>query len=206
VFLLYIDTASYFFYYFSPLLGAIVVSTKKQIVLIPYWVAETLKRNQLPIADCLDISKLRKVMSINDLVLFMALQNSIRNLTSAEVSCNILMAWLNHANAKSEEIKTEINTIVAMSGAPEFTDQLNNRLFTIDSKLNDYETPFNIYDLTPDYSGVVVYPGFFVNNGDTRLETVFIEAVLAALYVYDSYDIVSQTQYFKRYLELLSNN
>lgn len=174
--------------------------------MIPYWIVETLKRNQLPISDCLNINSLTKVVSLNDLVLFMALQKCISKLTKAEVGCDLLMPWLKGANNQTEEIKAKIQDIVAVSDSPEYLEELNTKLFIKDSNINDYETAFNIYDLTPEYSCVVIYPGFFLNNDDTRLELSFIEAVLAALYVYDSFDIVSQTQYFKRYLELLSNN
>lgn len=181
------------------------MKSKKQIVLIPFWVHEAMTRNQLPLAECLNLPVLRPVLALQDLVGFCTLQNFLRQLTGVEVSDGLFEHLLDSIPADQPDLKDFfLNQVWAMQGDESFRRDIQARLFEPELKQSCYEEPFITYDLTPTVVGVVIFPGFFTKNGTQELQSNLISAILKVLYVYDTYSEVAKTSLFKRYLELLS--
>lgn len=54
-----------------------MINQDKHVVLIPHWIAETLERNGLALVDALDLQKLLKISSRDDILGYMALNRNI---------------------------------------------------------------------------------------------------------------------------------
>lgn len=179
---------------------------KKHIILIPYWVQESLQRQQLPLATCLDFEALKPIMSLNDLVTFSTLQHHVETCTGKDtaVGDSLFFHWIrNIPESHRDSVDYLTKTVSTLETDPSFHAEVKARLFDPAGKLDRYPQPFIIYDLTPEVAGVVIYPGFF-GKADEALQLSLIEAILKTLYVYDTYNEVSKTPLFRRYLELLS--
>jgi hypothetical protein len=179
------------------------MGTQKHVVLIPYWVEETLRRNSVHISDCTDISKVQKLFSLEDLAIFFKLQSSGLLIYGANSENDLQQLWREIAtdNLALYDFYSNIDTL---SNDPTIVKSLQDRLFNQDAKNERYEKAFNVIDLSADVVGVVIYPGFFIGNGDLDLQYHVVTAVLKLLYVYDDYTNVSKTSMFTRYLKLLS--
>lgn len=178
---------------------------KKEIVLIPHWIQETLKRNQLPLTACLELKTIRPLVALSDLIAFCALQERLEYVLGAYSSNYLFNAWMDSFPSDDPELKNFFLTSI-WSVVHDATVQkdVHERLFVPEARISQYEEPFITYDLTPTVLGVVIYPGFFVASSTKELQRSLIAAILKVLYVYSTYSEVAKTSLFKRYLELLS--
>jgi hypothetical protein len=180
---------------------------KKTVVLIPFWIQETMKRNGLQLADCLKFEVVKPITSLNDLVLFYALQQRDTHLVGKDTYLNngLYGAWANSIPADNKELLSFFtDSVTELCRDASFQAELDARLFCADAAQGQYKEAFDIYDLTPEVVGVVVNPGFFVGTGNTELQQSLVEAILKVLYVYEPSHEVAKTPLFKRFLELLS--
>ncbi len=181
------------------------MSEANQIILIPHWIHETLRRHQLNITDVLNFDALRRVVSASDLTGFMLLNQHSNKLGVTEdegSSYGLEWAW---GNLKEEHSHYLNNTIHPLMNLEMSFAELQGRLFSVDSLSTQYDTPFNIYDLAPRFTGVVIYPGFFTGeDGSAQHEFALLRALVKALYVSAPFHDVAQTSVFLRYLGLLS--
>lgn len=185
------------------------MSIKKNIVLIPYWVEDTLKRNRLPLRACLNFNELKSVMALGDLVSFTALQRYVTLCTGMKDASlgSLFMLWLESIPQDNREmVEFLTNQVGKLENDPSFATALEARLFISEAKSERYPTPFITYDLTREVAGVVIYPGFFGPHEPnlTGLQQELVVALLKLLYVYHAYSEVARTPLFRRYLELLS--
>lgn len=173
--------------------------TNKSVVLIPYWVEEALKRNQLPLAKALDFSVMKNILSSNDLVLFVTAQSMLPKMIDC---CALQMGW----QITDAESKALYNQVMQLSNDPSFKTEYENRYIHLNGDAQ-YEKPFITYDLSLEVSGLVLYPTFYQEGSLTPVPQHHfdaVEAVLKTLYVYNTYDEVAKTPLFQHYLELLS--
>lgn len=178
---------------------------KKEVILIPHWIQESLARKNLPLSACLNFEQMRSHLSLNDLVGFLVLQKAWMEVAGYEYYSALYQHWLDSiANDRAELRDYLSQTIKPLEGDASFEKDIETRLFTEDT-LAQYKQPFIIYDtLASSVMGAVLYPGFFVADRNDELQKDFIEAILKVLYVYDASHEVAQTPLFKRYLELLA--
>jgi hypothetical protein len=185
------------------------VPDKKTVVLIPYWIQEILKRNQLPLSACLDLNKINVLLSVNDLCGFLALQNTkyFKLVTGSDKTYSLLTDILSDSIAKTDsELRYYFfNTIEQLKDDISFSNELEARLFNVDSKLNEYNEAFSMYDLSPEACGIVIYPGYFTTN-NIVLQKAVVESIIEILYVYLPFHKVAKTVYFEQYLKLLSSS
>lgn len=182
------------------------MSVKKQIILIPYWVQEILRRNKLDLSVCLDLKQLKAIMSLSDLAGFVALGDHLGMLTGIQDATigDTFWAWSKSTAVNDTETRAFHDMVCTLARDTTVQADLCARLFDEGARQPHYEKAFDIYDLTPEFAGVVVYPGFFGKSGNLQLHFPLVEAMLKALYVYIPYSEVAKTALFKRYLELLS--
>lgn len=181
--------------------------TKKQVILIPYWMQEVVNRNNLSLADYLDIAKLKEVTSINDLAGFYELNNQqhFQTIFGSEVFLDSFLSrlWLSSAECKGSDVVSIFNTVESISQTTRL--EVVSRLFNPDSRTDMYEEPFAICDINQQVCGLIIYPGFFNKNASPTLQLKAVEAIIKVLCIYDSYSEVAKSQLFNRYLVLLSN-
>lgn len=177
----------------------------KKIILIPYWITEALKRAGLPASDALNLKVLKNILSVNDLVMFLALQKHFERIVGCMPPDILLWMWTDVNQLDSETlIEYGYQNLLPLSEDVSLQNELSARLFDSNSKSNHYEKPFIVCDITPDVAGIVIYPGYFDKINKIELQKKVVEEVLRILYVYCAPHVVADTVFFKRYLELLS--
>lgn len=154
---------------------------KKEIVLIPYWIQESLARKNLPLDTCLKMDTLRSMTSVEDLAGFAAAQQFLAVICGCEVDAYGLESnWNLYSNDLSREfIRNVINVHKADTNTVE---GVRNRLFNPELKKSTDVSPFITYDIAPTALGVVVNPGFFTANPDRTLQYQLLDSILNALY------------------------
>lgn len=181
---------------------------KKKLVLIPYWIAESLKRNPtLTMSAVLSFPTIRKIASLNDLLCMEALQEMGAWLTGQEWMPNSLWEiWSKSVpDDQPETYKFLTGGVWSLAKDACIVSEVKARLFSPESRHPRHEKAYTCYDLSADVLGVVINPGFFVGTPDTKeLQLALTRDVLKVLYVYDTQSEVAKTSLFKRYLELLS--
>jgi hypothetical protein len=182
------------------------VNEAKEVILIPHWVHETLRRHQLPITDVLNFSSLRPKISVNDLVGFLYLNRSAQRLgfdKNQGFDNRLTSAWMNQCPAEHADFLW--NTVYPLMDMKQFQLEVEDRLFTPESRSAQYEVPFNIYDLSSGFVGVVINPGFFTGeDGTLQHQFTLLRELVKALYVSAPFHEVATTDVFLRYLGLLS--
>jgi hypothetical protein len=180
--------------------------TNKKIVVVPYWIYETVHRNRMSLADALDFEKIRQICSAVDLAAFMALQDCATNLVGGDTRTgqwNLELGW--RESIRTEESRSLLeSTIVPLIYDKSFIQAAQDRLFSEDSRNERYSEPFNYYDIAPAVGAIVISPGFYTAGAPDELHLRTVEAILKALYVYAPHNEAASTPWFKRYLELLS--
>lgn len=177
---------------------------KKDIVLIPYWIEETLRRNELPLSSILSLEKLKSVCAINDVASFMVAQDFANLVMGFQTSTGLFMGWLKNTSDKDIETRKYHSLILSMASAQSLNTEVKTRLFDFETKSNNYEQPFKVVDLDLGICGVVIYPGHFTEQINTGLQEQLLEAILKVLYAYNTYDEVAREPLFLRYLEVMS--
>lgn len=190
------------------------MSVKTRVVLIPFWIAESLKRAGLQTSDCVDYKKVKDCVSTHDLITFLAAQELTGALIGMKDSnpggaWDLGFIWNESMKPCSEEQLKEAATLYEVAYGPNYLDEVKARLFTPGSNGPEYsptyEKPFITYDLAPDVVGVVMYPGFFTESPSKEQQLSLVDAVLKVLYVYNTaYHEVASTLWFKRFLQLLA--
>lgn len=179
---------------------------KKQFILIPYWIEEALKRKRLPLATCLDLNQLSQITSLQDRAAFLALEKFDAALTGKPetVETGLFWAWLQSIPANDSEGSAALDAIVKLSDDASVQADVAARLFEGSVPAERHTQAFDIYDLSREYVGAVIYPGYFHQHGSQVTQASLVVAMLKALYVYKTHSEVAKTALFRRYLELLA--
>lgn len=183
-------------------------------VFIPYWIEAALKRNSCSPEVCLNYTKLRQFVSLDDAVGFLALQEtkSITRKEGNEVVRTLFSMWSESAEgAHAAEFQ---QAVVPMSRSIELEKDLLARLSLKDNSAmlgtptNGQIDQENVYykqiDLGGITHGVVIYPGFveFIHTPENEFK--FVVDQLKVFYVYLKSYQVSLMPVFRKYLYLLS--
>lgn len=180
----------------------------KKVVLIPHWIHETLNRHQLPVSEALNFNALRRIVSANDMAAYVLLNRHAHHVGLGEPNEQYREIDLGVAFQKTimaEHTSYLYEVVYPLADSPSVKNDLVDRLFSADSRTPQYEEPFNIYDLSTEFQGVVINPGFFTGEaGSDQHVFNLLEAVVKALYVYAPLHEVASTSVFLRYLGLLS--
>lgn len=206
----------------------------KNIILIPHWIAEALGRNKLAVADCLNLDRLRNVVSTNDLVGFLALQNHVHRVVGGDEKLNFLYdcAWTLQRNWVGEDAyayscgdRQELPPNASLNNQelrlPDKSHPNYRFVYeqlgvlaedaTVVKELTDRlfsfdrdQTRYEKPFITYDLTREVA--GVVINPGlfSSGDQVAVVEAVLKLCYVYQPYHEVCMTSWYKRYLELLS--
>jgi hypothetical protein len=182
------------------------VNEAKEVILIPHWIHESLNRHQRPVGEVLNFASLRRIVSVDDMVAFLLLQRVSDRVGVSEPNRGLVSlqtAWGTTVTAEHSDYL--YNTVYPLTEMKQFQEDLVERLFSADARSAQYEKPFNIYDLSSKYLGVVINPGFYTGEDGTTLRQFdLLEELVKALYVSAPFHEVATTPVFLRYLGLLS--
>lgn len=176
---------------------------KKQVILIPYWVEDILKRKEFSIKDAINYDVVLSNLSKEDLAQYFALGNFDKRIFGGEYYSCLPEALLASTADKSKYSKI-YDEVYTYSQDDSIKKGLVDRLFNSNNKTNTYESPFRVVDLTTEYCGVIIYPGYFIQDSNTELQKAVLEEILKVLYVYGATHEVASTTFFQSYLKLVS--
>lgn len=179
------------------------------VVVIPFWIQESLHRNNLTIEECLDYEKIKRVVSTDDLAGFYNAQTLLRVLVGSEdnmlTSNELYGLWERNIPLDRPELRAEMQDFTSnLARVLGPVEQLIGRLFDDGTKEMRYPDPFKIVDLANKVFGLVIYPGHFDRGGELCLQGELVKALLKAFNMYDAYDELAASPLFKRFLDLLS--
>lgn len=206
----------------------------KNIILIPHWIAEALGRNKLAVADCLNLDRLRNVVSTNDLAGFLALQNQVHHVVGGDEKLNFMYdcSWIlqtiwvgeeafNYCGADRLDLPPYAHLNTQPQRQPDKShpnyrfvyEQLGvlaedaTTVKELTDRLFSFERDRTRYEkpfITYDLTREVA--GVVINPGlfGSSDQVAVVEAILKLCYVYQPYHEVCMTSWYKRYLELLS--
>ncbi len=170
------------------------------VYVIPSWIADALKRHGLQIADILNFSKIKPILSMNDLLSVEAAQSFFQQVTGVRESQSIIYEWFTTADDKD---KVYIEKQLEPLSKDKFQrDTVNDRLFSENNFSGN--TPYEVVPLADLAIGVIVYPGAFAASKAHDHHLNVLRAILKQLYVYEKHGPVSESPLNLRYLELLA--
>lgn len=174
------------------------------IYLIPPWISDALKRHKLQLVDLLDIRKMRRILSMNDLLAVEALQTFNQHVFGCEAGSGSLMyEWLVSAADRKDDVSFVNTVLTPLAKEKAQHDTIKERLFS-GVATSDKEQSFEIVPLDTRGIGVVIAPGFFSTGNLGERQFALIRAVLKQLYVYEKQSVVASLTLYLKYLELLS--
>lgn len=178
----------------------------RNIIFLPQWIAESLVIQKEPLSTVLDINKMRKLTSTNDLIGLVALNDSIGDLMGLDIKLaigkGISDCWLAR-NKRDTQLFLE-NTVAPNVDA-NTAKEVFNRIIN-DKSLDHVDVDeFEAIDIDRDVSVIVLKYGFFNRNEKNHIQFELIEAILQILYIYYPHHVVANTAIGRKYLELLSS-
>jgi len=178
----------------------------RTIIYIPQWIAENVQRNKENLSVVLDLQRLSKFTSVDDLASFVALNDAIGGLLGLDINLNIgagiSQYWMQCADTATKAFFT--NT-VAPNITPNMAHDAFVRLMGAKSIFEeDYSDTFDAIDLGANASAILLKYGFFDVIEPRQMKFKLIEAVLQILYVYYPHHEIAGSAIGRTYLELLT--
>jgi len=178
-------------------------------ILVPYWIAKVLQRNALHAKTVLDLPQLKKVCSLDDLALMLALNNNPERVTGlAGVSTELTDYW----RTTSSRGLLEIEQLV-----PLYAGKLEERLFS------DHEADANqvadenslvgkafelqMVEAPNSLSNVnlmVIHPGYFGGKHLGMCQRVAVREHLKQSYAFSSFSVLANNPLFAKYVANLA--
>ena len=169
----------------------------KNLFLVPYWLLGALERNGLPLSAVKDLPKLRELVSTEDLVLTLALNQCTETVFGVNApTSGPAVYWL--GNPESFAAYQQLVELL-----PLHAQGLEERLYSDKNIDPRYPKEFEIRDLDNEAFLVIIYPGHFGGADATRHQTKLIRAYLELWYGYSNFDSVAQDPLFRQYLSRL---
>lgn len=180
----------------------------KNFVLIPFWVENVLNRNNIDIIDILNYSKLKSILSTNDLAQLKSLQTieEISSFKELDGKWYLFNSWMNSAQ---ESEKVELDSVInQLSCSKDLQQDLLDRLSLEYAPLvfDESASKYKILDLNRDVTAIVLNPGFIDFERDQMNQFNLISDLLKSLYVYSTFSEVSNYSLFNKYVQSLEDN
>lgn len=174
----------------------------KELVFVPYWIHESLRRKALSISTVLDYSKIREHFSLTDCAGLLSLQedNGIVPFSNKHWFGHLLSSW--GKSATSAQVLELDSTIRPLSHGDDIKGELLTRLEPTD---DEEIPPYELVNIERGCAYLVVYPGFVkaMQHSEERLELT--RKVLKVFYVHNKVQDVSRSEMFSDYVTMLEN-
>jgi hypothetical protein len=175
------------------------MNTLSTVVFIPYWIAHTLRRRNLPYTTIFNFPEMAKYFSHQDLALLRAanLEGNLKMLNVTQVSpeqrqdddraigvdepvgtigWNANEWYQSDSQTQNPELDIALNSVMALTYTEQTRQMLIDRLYSEDGVEAQFDEPFAFVDLGRTHIGVVIHPGYFIATTDspTDRELLFI--------------------------------
>lgn len=178
-------------------------------ILVPYWIINTLRRNQMAPKLVLDLPQLKKVCSSEDLAIMLALNNNPERVTGLRGTPTALVDFWSSINVSAYR---EIETLI-----PLYADKLDDRLFSdfeANSTQNVSEDSLvgKAFELlmveTPNarclINVMVINPGYFGGKHLTMCQRAAVREHLTQSYAFSSFSVLANSPLFAKYVANLA--
>ena len=175
------------------------MNTLSTVVFIPYWIAHTLRRRNLPYSTIFNFQEMATYFSHQDLALLRAanLEANLKVLNVTQLSPEQRQAedaaivdvyeqgtigWFGHEwyqtddQVNDEALRRALNSVMDLTFSEETRKMLTDRLYSEDGVEVQFDEPYAFVDLGRKHIGVVIHPGYFIATTDspTDRELLFI--------------------------------
>ena len=179
----------------------------KVMVLVPNSIVEVLRRNRLPLDSILDYTKLRGLVSVQDISAFLSLQRTDKiDLVKSTYNSYLLTSWKQN---RSNDERAELDSVVVSLSYSEATvkelyESLADKFIEepMDGKARD---PYEIIDITREAFAVVIKPGFLTLQKSNKDHLDLLRKVLKVFYEYQQPHEVASLAIYNLYLRLLED-
>lgn len=180
------------------------MTTDTNLVLVPYWIYQTLKRKNLGIRTLTDYAQMRQVFSIEDLTGLLALQSGANSIVpvSRYYEGRLLNHWMSSAKgAQSVELDS---TVIPRSCSDDVRKEAFGRLS--EEVDGDESSAYEVISTERGLVFVVLNPKFTkaISSIDEQLE--FLRKILKVFYVYQTPKEVAYSSVFSDYVGLLNKS
>lgn len=174
----------------------------KNIIFVPHWISEVLKRNNCSLKEVLNYDVLRKYVSLDDLSGLLGFQQT-PEIARLKLSSNnsLLSKWESSAN--TQRSRPELDSMVApmsYSKEKEVVSRLQKSGY--DAYDDGYDV-FNVVDVDRDNFLVIMNNGFLEEIKNSEVFVKLVTKLLSQSYVYCRIEEVSKTPVFRTYVDLL---
>lgn len=177
------------------------VTAKTSLIVVPFWVADAIRRNKLDHIDILEYSAVQKIMSIEDMAHFVAINSAvIPGIDGAEYI--ILNKW----REATECTGNSLNQLYRVTEAVNTKQDITTRLLVDNFDIASIENPEQLYqvDIKKDSNVyITVKAGFLNAMNSNEFRKQFYSDVLKKLYSLLPIHMVSTYDLFNHYLKSL---
>lgn len=184
----------------------------RRLYAIPYWVASTMRRNNMKMEELLDFEKAKAVLSQNEIVDLLTIHQLGKDLfpTKSNHHDNPFSCWWFTDNQTKESIKANSVIESKMVLEPGRFDEVKNRLYSEDTYRTDVAVSpsdpaagFEVVALRDQAVGVILYNNIRKAGDARELEYQLLRAIVKQLYVYEQPTKVAESFVYSLYLRTL---
>jgi hypothetical protein len=172
------------------------MNTLSTVVFIPYWIAHTLRRRNMPYSTILNFKEMVKYFSHQDLAMLMAAnreenlnflyltQKSPAQLKDEQNCCiglddNHSIGWYpvewntafsNDANLENDTEQQAYHSVTNLAYSDQTKQMLFERLYSEEGADARFDEPYQMVDLGRKHIGVVIHPGYFIETTDSAVD------------------------------------
>jgi hypothetical protein len=204
------------------------MNTLSTVVIIPYWIAHTLRRRNLPYTTLFNFPEMVALLKAANLEANLKTLNVTQRSTEQQrddstavidVYQEGTIGWTGNewyqtdGQTRDEGLDRALNSVMDLAFSDQTSQMLIDRLYSEEGVDAKFDEPYAFVDLGRKHIGVVIHPGYFIATTDspTDHELLFLRqyeltrAILLALYVQaPGFHLVASSPVFLRYLGLLS--
>ena len=178
---------------------------KRYPILVPYWIAKQINRNNLSYNIIFDLAKLSTICSKEDLAIMLCLNfnpnTSSHFLGTAALATNLYGVWGKKVNDTKKLRELE----------PLVISKIMERLSAISGNntlSSEYPNPFEIRSIDSDVDDdhalmIIIYPGHFGGPTTRQIQKNLVREYLKQSYVFSEYDAVAKDPLFLQYVRSL---
>jgi len=180
--------------------------TKLQAVIVPHWVFKALHRNNLNTIDLLSYTKLRTILSIDDMAEYLYLNQGFKINGIPLAHVDIISELTCHSSLTSAEKAELQNSVVPLSGSEEIAKSVISKLTGSNLMADCYQDCMLYQFIQVDNTIFIILERGFIDyvlgKEDTSIE--FIRKYLKHCYAMESISEVSHFSIFQLYLNNLA--
>ena len=172
---------------------------KSNLYILPHWILRQTTRNKLTLNDLRSYSKLRQVLTIDDMAEWFYLNDSFRLNKEYSLSTSILETYFDSmTTAETAELR---NSVLTLSSSEEIANSAISKL-SQSNLMSDC-----LYEFVRADNGLflVIKEGFIKQMTDQNKQFEFVKDYLKFFYASRSLHEVSQVNIFNFYLKQLQN-